>query len=89
MKIHKISGQFSQIGDQVQLAIPADAQELALRLYEETKEIAVFALIPSIQANAFTRTFVAIASTDDLPQNFLKYIGAIGFPDEAFVIEIS
>jgi len=100
MKIEKISGTFTGIGSTVTLTKPANQQQVALRLYQNTLEIAIFVVTnhpgtEELIANMFNRTFMAVAVADDLPASFIKYIGAIGFvqPDhtvlEAHVVEVT
>ena len=93
-RIIKVSGTFAQLGDSVSLAIPDSVDQVALRLYEETKEIAIFVMTdtepaPNALVVAHLRTFLATDPGAPLPDHFKKYIGAMGFPQEAYIVEIS
>jgi hypothetical protein len=100
MKIQKLSGTFAAVGDVVTIMKPANQQQVALRLYQNTLEVAIFLATNSTDmaeqtVHEFQRFFVAVAADADLPPTFMKYIGAIGFVQadhsviEAHVIEVS
>jgi hypothetical protein len=104
MKIEKIGGTFTNVGDVVTLTKPAGAAQVALRLYEKTLEIALFVVTDAQGVVAqsdpqvtpeLPRHFAAHLTTDDLPATFVKYVGALGLPNsdgtftEVYVIETS
>jgi hypothetical protein len=98
-KIEKFSGIFQNVGDIVQIQVPPDG-EAVLRLYQLTKEIALFYIVADPAAVPpvipVTRFFQASDANGDLPASFVKYIGAIGLPnpatkqfEEVYVVEVS
>jgi hypothetical protein len=100
MKIEKISAQFADLGSKVSLAVPVNIKEVALRLYQETHEIAIFIQVPEptdLQTSeampARNRFFLASPTIGSLPDTFLKFIGAMGFVNgsvrEAYIIEVA
>lgn len=84
----RTDAQFTSLGQTVKMLLPLGASEVALRVYEpiQTVSIYVVADIPLTTA-VYERDFMLLG-TDDLPENFLKYIGTIPFhADPAAVVE--
>jgi hypothetical protein len=92
---------FHNLGDVVTIAQPTDAQEVALRLYDHGLTLAIISIIPVPDAQPTTapRRFL-LTDNPVLPDNFVKYIGALlfavsrdvlGVPKlvQAYVLEIS
>jgi len=97
MNIQKISAQFATPNSKVTLDIPRGVKETALRLFQETSEVAIFVLalspgeLETMEASNPTeaatfeghpRTFQAVLPTDPVPDNFVKYIGVLGIKNE-------
>lgn len=76
-KLLKVSGSFASLDSSLSLQIPVEGEEAALRLYDKGMTIAIWSTVPDplTDESMVTRTFMYI-STDELPDNFLKYIGS-------------
>lgn len=90
-QIVKSSGNFAALGDIVSLAFQPGAEEVALRLYEEGTQIAIFTVVDDTNTAQLPTRFFMLSPTE-LPANFVKFIGALLFGDplvEAYVVEVT
>jgi hypothetical protein len=89
----KSFGAFNNIGDVVQINLPGDAAGVALRLYQEGLEIAEWAILDtSVPSVAAVSRFFLLTDNPMLPDNFVKWVGALLFgptKTPCMVIEIS
>jgi len=92
MQLATLTGNFTALDQIVQLDVPNLSKEAALRLHVHGGRPAQILLImiadPAI-VSTHARHFTLIAPDQDLPPNFVKYIGTIPFNGQsAHVIEV-
>jgi len=90
MKLVTVSGTFTALGQRVTLEIPNLSSEAALRLHRETATISLVMIAQDDIKSTHPRYF-DIIGTDELPADFVKYIGTFPFSGvaEAHVIEVA
>jgi hypothetical protein len=75
------------------ITLPTGVQEVALRVYEAENKLSFFMLAenPLPQpVTTYVRTFMLIPAAQDVPANYLKYIGNLFLnSQELYLIEVT